>query len=151
LPIKPLRNNELRIMPQRKPGNIERNIYNETQGPLLNAFNMIQSMMNRHRDRVLADVRPENIGDITKLANAMSALIKSSIEVEKWEYVKSHQLREAMNAIMCDARIRLRDHPELADKMAEIYKESMAECEFTLNAQIDPTAMLEAGLTDNAD
>ncbi len=132
-------------MPLCKPDNIERNIYNETQNTLLNAANMISSILDRSRDSCITNIRAESIGDILKLSNAYSAIHRVALENEKWEYQKSCQIEETKKQILGDVKHLMKNkYPDLYEQFQKIVQESADQQIITLRAHIDPRAMLSA-------
>jgi hypothetical protein len=128
----------LRVLPMERPVSVDRDIYAETQPALLNAYNMIESMLNKNMTAVINNIRPENINDIVKLSNALSSLGRTAVEVERWEYQKNTMLKEAVDYVKSEIRGLLETkHPELMDELVRVLeKHGGNEDSFAMQAQI---------------
>jgi glutamine synthetase type III len=129
-------------MPLSKPEGVERNVYYETQNALLNAHNMIESMLLKHMASIIDEIRPENVGDIAKLANAMACIVNTGIKSEQWEFKKSQRIEEIANQMLREMQTRLADYPEIQEKVTQIFRETVADSEYTKRSHVDGKARL---------
>lgn len=143
---------ELRLMPRSRPDGVERNVYNETQGALLNAQNMIESILNKHRDSIIDEIRPETVGDYTKLETARCCIVNTAIKSEQWKYTKTQQLEEAKQELINEVhRLLETDYPDLCEQMDRVVQRAADNIQQYKSIHLEPVAMLVAAPSEEND
>ena len=134
---------DIRLMPMARPDGVERSVYNETQGALLNAHNMIESILNKHKASIIDEIQPETISDLTKLQTADCCLVNTLIKSEQWKYTKTQLVEEAKQELLCEIHRLLEvDYPELCEQYDRIVRRASDNIQQTKSVHIDPVALL---------
>ena len=134
---------DIRLMPMARPDGVERDVYLETQGALANAQNMIESILNKHKQSIIDEIRPENIGDVTKLDTALCGIANTRIKSEQWKYTKTQLLEEAKQEILCEIHRLLEvDYPELCDAYDRVVQRACDNIQQSKSVHLEPSRAL---------
>lgn len=132
---------ELRLQPNSKPKTIGESVAPQMQGIIKKIFDSMGEILSKHQ--MGRKVEIQNVSDFYKIASGMNALVKSQIEIERWEFEKTRRIEDVAEMFKTDLQRLLSARPELYSEMLPLMDEAAENISKEITAQEDEMPVVD--------